>query len=93
VLFTLASILCGRSEGLGEFVVVRILQGVGGAMMVPVGRLVVLNGTPKDRSNNGRLLGECGIIHAAGIGPDIGDSRQNVFNPFLFGARHQKTCT
>jgi EmrB/QacA subfamily drug resistance transporter len=48
-LFTLASFLCGHSQSLGEFVGVRILQGVGGAMMVPVGRLVVLNTTPKDR--------------------------------------------
>lgn len=47
--FTLASVLCGLSQGLGVFVVTRVLQGMGGAMMVPVGRLVVLRATPKDR--------------------------------------------
>ena len=40
--FTLASVLCGLSTTLVEFTLSRILQGVGGAMMVPVGRLVVL---------------------------------------------------
>ncbi len=41
-LFTFGSILCGLSDGLWELVAARILQGAGGAMMVPVGRLVLL---------------------------------------------------
>lgn len=45
--FTLASILCGLSQSLDVFIAARILQGAGGAMMVPVGRLVVLRATPK----------------------------------------------
>ena len=46
-LFTLASILCGISSGLWEFTAARVLQGMGGALMVPVGRLVVLRTTEK----------------------------------------------
>jgi EmrB/QacA subfamily drug resistance transporter len=46
-LFTFASILCGMSNGLWQFTAARILQGIGGAMMVPVGRLVVLRITEK----------------------------------------------
>ena len=46
-IFTLASVLCGLSENLESFVAMRILQGVGGALMVPVGRLAVLRTTPK----------------------------------------------
>ncbi len=45
--FTLGSILCGLCNGLDEFVAARILQGVGGAMMVPVGRLVMLRSVEK----------------------------------------------
>ncbi len=45
--FTLASILCGFSASLWQFTAARILQGIGGAMMVPVGRLVVLRITEK----------------------------------------------
>jgi EmrB/QacA subfamily drug resistance transporter len=42
VIFTLGSVCCGLSGSLPELVAARILQGFGGAMMVPVGRLVVL---------------------------------------------------
>ncbi len=45
--FTVASVLCGLSRTLPEFVLARVAQGVAGAMMVPVGRLVVLRNTPK----------------------------------------------
>jgi MFS family permease len=45
--FTISSIFCGLSNGLEEFVVARVIQGIGGAMMVPVGRLVVLRSTEK----------------------------------------------
>ena len=48
-IFTLASVLCGLADSLAEFVALRMLQGAGGAMMVPVGRLVVLNSTPKEK--------------------------------------------
>jgi EmrB/QacA subfamily drug resistance transporter len=46
-LFTLASAWCATSESLGALTAMRVVQGVGGAMMVPVGRLVVLRGTSK----------------------------------------------
>lgn len=47
LLFTFASLLCSISIDLWTFTGARILQGLGGAMMVPVGRLVVLRTTPK----------------------------------------------
>jgi EmrB/QacA subfamily drug resistance transporter len=46
-LFTLASLFCALSQGLGEFVGARVLQGMGGSAMVSVGRLAVLTVTPK----------------------------------------------
>jgi EmrB/QacA subfamily drug resistance transporter len=47
ITFTLASACCGLANSLPELVAARILQGVGGAMMVPVGRLVMLRTVPK----------------------------------------------
>ncbi len=47
VVFTLGSILCGASSSLPTLVAARVFQGFGGAMMVPVGRLVLLRSTPK----------------------------------------------
>ncbi len=40
--FTVGSVLCGRADTLGFLIAARVLQGAGGAMMVPVGRLVLL---------------------------------------------------
>ncbi len=45
--FTLGSVACGLSSSLGELVAARALQGLGGAMMVPVGRIILLRAIPK----------------------------------------------
>jgi len=45
--FMAGSIACGFAVSLPDFVLFRIIQGIGGAMMVPVGRLVVLRSVPK----------------------------------------------
>jgi EmrB/QacA subfamily drug resistance transporter len=47
VVFTLGSILCGASSSLPTLIAARVFQGLGGAMMVPVGRLVLLRSVAK----------------------------------------------
>ena len=46
--FALGSIACGLAQGLGSLVAARVLQGIGGAMMMPVGRLIVLRTIPRE---------------------------------------------
>ncbi len=48
IVFTFASALVGLSQGMGSLVAARILQGIGGAMMVPVGRLLLLRRVRKE---------------------------------------------
>lgn len=71
-LFTAASVLCGFSNSLVEFTASRVLQGVGGAMMVPVGRLVVLRSS--DKSNLVNLMQFVTVpgLVAPVLGPPIG---------------------
>ncbi len=45
--FALGSIACGLSQNLEQLVLARVLQGIGGSMMVPVGRLILLKTTPR----------------------------------------------
>ncbi|WP_432561258.1 MFS transporter [Kineococcus sp. SYSU DK003] len=47
VVFTLASAWCAASDSVATLTCARVLQGIAGSMLVPVGRLVVLRGTAK----------------------------------------------
>jgi EmrB/QacA subfamily drug resistance transporter len=46
-IFTLGSLLCGASNSIHVLVACRVLQGCGGALMVPVGRLTMVRAFPK----------------------------------------------
>ncbi len=72
LVFTFGSILCGLSSTLSEFIGARIVQGMGGAMMVPVGRLVLLRSV--DRSEVVQALAYLMIPALLGpiLGPPIG---------------------
>ena len=47
IVFTIGSLLCGLADSFWTLVGARVLQGLGGAMMVPVGRMVILRSTAK----------------------------------------------
>jgi EmrB/QacA subfamily drug resistance transporter len=67
-LFTLGSILCGLSTNIHELVACRILQGCGGAMMVPVGRLTIVRTFAKSE-----LIRAMAAVSIPGlIGPMLG---------------------
>lgn len=71
-IFTLASVLCGLSTTLESFLAMRILQGVGGALMVPVGRLAVLRITPKHQLITAIATLTWPALVAPIIGPPLG---------------------
>ena len=71
-LFTIASLLCGLAADLPQFVAMRILQGIGGALMVPVGRLVVLRETPKHELVTAIAVLTWPALVAPVLGPPLG---------------------
>lgn len=46
--FSLSSLTCALSNSLTQLVISRVIQGLGGAMMVPVGRIILLRSIPKE---------------------------------------------
>ena len=70
--FTGASMLCGLCNGLWPFVAARLLQGLGGALMVPVGRLAVLRTTEKTALIGAIALLTWPALAAPVLGPTVG---------------------
>ena len=67
-IFTLGSLLCALSQSLAMLILSRVLQAVGGSMMVPVSRLAILYTYEKEK-----LLGVINFITIPGlVGPIIG---------------------
>ncbi|HEV7913612.1 MAG TPA: DHA2 family efflux MFS transporter permease subunit [Albitalea sp.] len=78
-LFTLSSMLCGLSVNVPMLVAARILQGMAGAMMMPVGRLAVIRTFPKSEL----LMAMNFIIIPALIGPLLGPTVGGVIVHWL----------
>lgn len=72
VVFTLGSIGCGMSSSLAALVAARILQGMGGALMVPVGRLVLLRSVPKSELVRAMSFVSVPALLGPVMGPPVG---------------------
>ena len=79
IVFTIGSILCGLSSTLPQFIAARILQGCGGAMMTPVGRLALFRSI--ERSEIVRAMAYLTI--PALIGPMLGPPLGGFISTFL----------
>jgi EmrB/QacA subfamily drug resistance transporter len=70
--FMVGSIGCALSTSVTDFVIARILQGIGGAMMTPVGRLVLLRSIDKSRLVNAMAWVTVPALVGPVIGPPLG---------------------
>jgi EmrB/QacA subfamily drug resistance transporter len=68
LIFTASSALCGLSVNLAMLVAMRVLQGFGGAMMTPVGRLILLRSFPR----SGLVSAMNWMTIPAMVGPTVG---------------------
>ena len=71
-LFTAGSIACAASSNLNQLIAARVLQGVGGAMLMPVGRLVVLRAFPRDQFLEAISFVSIPALVGPLIGPTLG---------------------
>jgi EmrB/QacA subfamily drug resistance transporter len=79
-IFTVASILCGVANSLGELVAFRVLQGVGGGLMTPVGFAMLLRVFPPAERIRAASLIVVPTTLAPAIGPVIGGIFVTEFN-------------
>ena len=70
--FTIASALCGQAHSVGELVAFRILQGVGGGMLTPVGTTMLFRAFPPAERACASTVLMVPIIVAPALGPVIG---------------------
>jgi len=71
-LFTLGSVLCGVSTNINMLVACRVLQGMGGAMMVPVGRMTMVRTFPKSELIQAMSFVSIPSLVGPMLGPVIG---------------------
>lgn len=72
LIFSLGSLACGLAQSLVQFSLARALQGIGGAMMVPVGRIIVLRQASKSELLEANAFIVWPALFAPVIGPIIG---------------------
>jgi EmrB/QacA subfamily drug resistance transporter len=72
VMFTVASMLCGVSQNLGELIFFRVVQGIGGGMLMPIGMTIILQAVGPQQM--GRVMGIFGVpmLIAPAVGPVLG---------------------
>lgn len=72
VIFTLSSLFCGYANNLNELVIMRFLQGVGGSLMLPIGRLIIVKSYHRRELVN--IMSRVVMVGALGmmLGPALG---------------------
>lgn len=72
LVFTTASVLCGLATGIGWLIAARILQGVGGGMLVPVGQAMLFRAFPADERAKASAVLMIPTSIAPALGPVLG---------------------
>jgi EmrB/QacA subfamily drug resistance transporter len=72
LLFTLASLLCATSTSLPMLIGARLLQGFGGALMLPTGRLILVRSVSREELVSAMILMSLPVVIGPTIGPLVG---------------------
>lgn len=80
VVFTIASMLCATATSLGEIVLFRALQGVGGAFIVPLAQATLFDINPRERHGQAMALFGGGVMIGPILGPVLGGWLTDNYN-------------
>jgi DHA2 family multidrug resistance protein len=79
-LFMIASLLCAMATNLPEMVAFRLLQGLAGAFLVPVGQSVILDIHPPEQTPKAMTIFGTGVVIGPILGPFLGGWLTDNFN-------------
>jgi EmrB/QacA subfamily drug resistance transporter len=78
--FTLGSLLCGLAPGIGALIAFRVLQGVGGGIMLPVGPALAFDAFAQEQRARASAVVGIPIMLAPVFGPMVGGYLTDTFN-------------
>ncbi len=79
-IFTLGSVLCGLSSGIGWLIVFRVLQGIGGGLLLPIGPALAFDAFPQEERARASAVIGIPILLAPVFGPILGGYLTDTFN-------------
>jgi DHA2 family multidrug resistance protein len=87
VIFTVFSFLCGNSSGIGELILFRFLQGIGGGALLVTSQTIITESYPQEKRGMAQAIYGMGVIIGPTLGPPLGgwiiDNVQGGW-PFIF---------
>ncbi len=81
IIFTTSSILCGYSTTIYQLIVARFLQGLGGSLMLPIGRLIIIRMWPRHELLNKMSM----VVMIGALGLMLGPFWEESLLPILLG--------
>ncbi len=80
MLFTLGSVLCGLAPNIGWLIAFRVLQGIGGGLLLPIGPALAFDAFPQDKRARASALVAVPILLAPIFGPIVGGYLNDTFD-------------
>jgi DHA2 family multidrug resistance protein len=77
--FIVASVLCGQADTLAEMVVFRSIQGISGAVLIPLAQSTLVDVFPKERRGQAMALFGMGVMVGPAVGPTLGGYLTDTF--------------
>src|ERR1700754_4605690 len=85
IIFTVSSFLCGNASGIGELVVFRFLQGLGGGALLVTSQTIITESYPPEKRAMAQAIYVLGVIVGPTLGPPLGGYIIDHYSwPYIF---------
>lgn len=85
IIFTVCSFLCGNATSIGELIVFRFIQGMGGGALLVTSQTIITESWPPEKRAMAQAIYVLGIIVGPTLGPPLGGYIvDNISWPFIF---------